>query len=267
MKVHHLNCATMCPFAGRLLGYQGHRKMVCHTLLIEAPDGLVLVDTGLGLADVSTPHKRLGSGFVLLSGPRLDPAETAHAQVRALGFSPNDVRHVVVTHLDLDHIGGARDFPNARLHVHARELSAARERSTLRERHRYRTAQLDFPDPVTYTEAGDRWMGFDAVRGAEGLCDDVLLIPLHGHTRGHCAVAVQDDSGWLLHAGDAYFHHQELAEGHAPFILEQFQKILQMDGPARLRNRARLRDLQATSGPSTVRIFSAHDPVEFERFH
>lgn len=50
MRVHHLNCGTMCPLAGGAIGSgTGLRRglMVCHCLLIETPrDGLVLVDTG-----------------------------------------------------------------------------------------------------------------------------------------------------------------------------------------------------------------------------
>jgi glyoxylase-like metal-dependent hydrolase (beta-lactamase superfamily II) len=34
----------------------------------------------------------------------------AFEQVRALGFAPNDVRHVLLTHLDRDHAGGLSDF-------------------------------------------------------------------------------------------------------------------------------------------------------------
>ncbi len=29
------------------------------------------------------------------------------------------------------------------------------------------------------------------------------LVPLFGHTRGHCGVAVRTEQGWLFHAGDA----------------------------------------------------------------
>jgi glyoxylase-like metal-dependent hydrolase (beta-lactamase superfamily II) len=29
------------------------------------------------------------------------------------------------------------------------------------------------------------------------------LVPLFGHTRGHCGVAVRTASGWLFHVGDA----------------------------------------------------------------
>ena len=40
---------------------------------------------------------------------KLDPAETAVQQVKALGYSPSDVRHVLLTHLDRDHAGPEAD--------------------------------------------------------------------------------------------------------------------------------------------------------------
>jgi len=68
----------------------------------------VLVDTGLGLLDVAVPLRRLGPGFLAAMHPRLDANETAARQVERLGFSREDVRDVLLTHLDPDHAG---DFP------------------------------------------------------------------------------------------------------------------------------------------------------------
>ena len=92
--------------------------------------GLILVDAGLGVEDVNEP-RRLGFLFNAMVRPRLDVAETALRQVADLGFRPSDVRHIVPTHLDLDHAGGICDFPDAAVHVFAAELRAASHRSTL----------------------------------------------------------------------------------------------------------------------------------------
>src|SRR4051812_2750245 len=122
-RVHHINCATMCPVAGFLLGSKtrGRGRMVAHCLLVEtARDGLVLVDTGFGSRDVDGSTK-LSGAFRQLVGPTLDHAETAISQLAGLGYRPEDVRHIVVTHLDLDHAGGLVDFPHAKVHLHARE--------------------------------------------------------------------------------------------------------------------------------------------------
>ncbi len=113
MRVHHLNTGTMCPIGRRLVNGTGsifqRARMVCHCLLVETGAGLVLVDTGIGLDDIAEPP-RLGRKWVRQTRPRLDPAETAVQQVRALGYSPGDVRHLLLTHLDRDHAGGIPRF-------------------------------------------------------------------------------------------------------------------------------------------------------------
>ena len=110
--------------AGTFGGRLSPTEMVAHTLVVERPEGLLLVDTGFGRGDVADP-KRLGQPFRAMVRPTLDPAETVHAQLLARGLDPADVTDVVLTHLDLDHAGGLADFPTARVHVHEAELAAA----------------------------------------------------------------------------------------------------------------------------------------------
>lgn len=268
-RVHHLNCGTMHPIGGRLMsgraGVGGH--MVCHCLLIETGDGLVLVDSGLGMADVDAARERLGGWFMKATRPALDPDETAIRQVEGLGFSAADVRHVVLTHLDLDHAGGLSDFPDAKVHVLLAEHEAASHPS-LRERPRYRAAQWRHgPRWVLYRhEAGEPWLGLTAVRALDGLPDDILMVPLLGHTRGHAGVAVNTPDGWLLHAGDAYFNRHEVGPEpeRCPPALRAFQSVVQMDGRLRHANQERLRTL-VREHAGEVRVFSAHDPVELEQ--
>jgi glyoxylase-like metal-dependent hydrolase (beta-lactamase superfamily II) len=264
-RVHHLNCATMCPVAGKwLVGRAG--KMIAHCLLVETErDGLVLVDTGFGTRDCEgkTP---LPGPFKRLVGPSLDPAETAVAQVAALGFRTADVRHVVVSHLDLDHAGGLGDFPDARVHLHAREHAAATMRTTQRERHRYIIEHWSHgPRWELYQEDGDTWRGLPAVTRLRGLDADIGLVPLHGHTRGHSAVIVRDNARWLVYAGDAYFHHATL-EGHGtvPIGLRAFERVVAIDDTARRASIDSLRRLHAAH--ADVAIFSAHDTDELDAF-
>jgi glyoxylase-like metal-dependent hydrolase (beta-lactamase superfamily II) len=269
MRIHHLNCGTMRPWGGRLVNAAGSTfgaaKLVCHCLLIETEQGLVLVDTGLGTADVTTEKAKLERSWLLLTRPALDAGETAAAQVRRLGYQTEDVRHIVLTHLDRDHAGGLRDFPHAQVHVHDVEYQASLES---RERARYLRHQWNHgPQWNLHGSAdGERWFGFEAVRDIPGLPPEILLVPLPGHTRGHTAVAVQEDSSrWLLHAGDAYFFHGEMqASPHCTPALRAFQKLAQVDGPKRLHNQERLRELATTH--ENIEIFSAHDAHELARY-
>ena len=272
MRVHHLNCGTCCPAGGRLFdgtsdGPLGH--LVCHCLLIESDAGLILIDTGFGTRDIDHPHHRLSEFFLKLNNIQLRPEETAIAQVRALGFSPADVRHIVVTHLDFDHAGGIEHFPNATVHLTAREKEVAdgRRGGAFVGTRRYRPNQWnDVTDWRLYPfGGGEPWMGFDAVRDLDGLPPEILLVPLAGHTWGHSGVAVcENDGNWLLHAADAYFYRGEIGSKtyRCPPGLRGYQRLMEVDRKSRLSNQARLRRLSLDR--TDVRIFCAHDSVEFE---
>lgn len=258
----------MRPLGERLLTGSGSllrtADLVCHCLLVETAAGLVLVDTGFGLGDVAAPAG-LGRRFRGAVRPVLRESETAVRQIEALGFTAADVTDVVVTHLDLDHIGGIGDFPQARVHVYADELIAFHARATLLERERYhRRLVAHGPDWHTYDLAGDTWHGFSSVRVLDLPDAEIALVPLVGHTRGHCGVAVRTPAGWLLHAGDAYFAQSEVTDGTAPVGLRVFQTLMQVDGRARHENQARLRELVGSS-PGEVTVFCAHDRATFER--
>jgi len=252
-------------FGGRLTP----PRLVAHCLLVEGDQGLTLVDTGFGTADLA--ERRMGKPFIRVARPALDPAESALAQVRGAGYDPADVTDIVLTHLDLDHAGGLGDFPDARVHVFADELAAARARATLGEKNRYVPAQWAHrPRWIEHAAAGEEWLGFQAVKV---LSDDVLLVPLHGHTRGHCGVAVRRPSGgWFLHAGDTYFFHRELqTPPTCPAGLSVFQRLVQTDKRARTANADRVRSLALEHGPEstasveeTVTTFCAHDAVEYD---
>jgi glyoxylase-like metal-dependent hydrolase (beta-lactamase superfamily II) len=263
--VHHINCATMCPIGAALLGQPGgmaRGRMVAHCLLVETErDGMVLVDTGFGTRDIEG-KTGLTRMFRAAVGPALAHAETALAQIQERGLDPANLRHIVVTHLDVDHAGGIGDFPNAKVHLHAREHSAAMARTRPIERERYRPAHWSHgPKWELYSEDGDTWRGLPAITRLRGLDADIGLVPLHGHTRGHSAVIVRTRDRWLVHAGDAYFHRNSIAGGSTPLGFAMFERITQIDPAARRASLLALRQLRA-SYPD-VDVFSAHDETEF----
>jgi len=195
LGVHALNCFTCSPYipsgvdAGTLC------------LLIEKPDGLVLVDTGPGLEDCA--HKLLMHRiFEAVTRAKIVPEETAVRQIERLGFSPEDVSDIVLTHMHFDHCGGIPDFPHARVHVYRREYEAF----TGQHPHWLNAAYMQrhiahLPHLVLYDESPERWYAFPAVR--LDLEPEMWFVPLHGHTQGHCGIAIRLGSVWWFHLGDA----------------------------------------------------------------
>ncbi|MCK6547619.1 MBL fold metallo-hydrolase [Myxococcota bacterium] len=261
----------MCPPSPRLVNgegsFFGSGKLVCHCLLIEAGEGLVLVDTGLGRGDIERPSERVSKMASLVARPVLDRDETAIAQVERLGFHAKDVRHILLTHGDFDHAGGLSDFPDAEVHVSAGEHEAMTKLPTKSEQFRYSTKQWAHGAKfVAHAIEGETWEGFSAVRAIPGLEPEILMMPLHGHTRGHAGIAVRTKNGWLLHAGDAYFFRGQM-DPEKPWIppgLSLFQKLVDFDRDARVKNQERLRELQRARG-ADISIFCAHDPIELKR--
>jgi glyoxylase-like metal-dependent hydrolase (beta-lactamase superfamily II) len=251
VKVHHLNCGTMAPPG---------TPVICHVLLVETDNGLVLVDSGFGLADCRD-KSRIGPSRHLFR-PTFDVAETAVRQVEALGFRHDDVRHIITTHFDIDHIGGISDFPEAQIHVTAAEVLGAMRRPTRTEKVRFRPAQWAHgPKIVEHDPNGESWRGFAAAKELDIIAPGIVLISMPGHTRGHACIAVDAGHRWVLHAGDAFYHRGTL-DGHSsvPLSIKLFERIVAFD-PQRVRyNHSRLAELYARKEPDLF-IVSAHDPT------
>ncbi|MFB8280323.1 MBL fold metallo-hydrolase [Nocardia colli] len=259
MKIHHLNCGTMRP-----LGTP--EGLVCHVLLLETDTGLVLVDSGLGLHDVAAPGPRFGPSRFFVR-PLFDENETAIRQIERLGFDPRDVRDIVLTHFDADHSGGLADFPWARVHLTADEAEAAIHPSGFVEKGRYLPTQRDHdPAFVLHTPGdGEPWHGFTAAKELTDIAPGLVMIALPGHSRGHAAYAVDAGNRWILHAGDAFYHHGQLdGTTHVPRALTAMERLVAHNMTDVRANHERLAELWAA--PTTeLLLVNAHDPALLHR--
>ena len=166
--------------------------------LVETNQGPVLVDTGFGTHDYVSPNRSMKFFLTLMRSAR-NVNETAFHQVQRLGYRPDNVKHIIQTHLHLDHAGGLSDFPHAQVHV----LKAEHDHIISHRSWEYRSEHWAHgPNWILHEPHGAKWYDFEAIR-LEGFEPEIWLIPLTGHTPGHMGVAIKQDQAWVMHGGDA----------------------------------------------------------------
>ena len=185
----------MCPHGRRLLAGEGGllepAEVVCHCLLIETDDGLVLVDTGFGVED-TRDLGRLGAAFRLMrpkARARRDGAQAGRgARLRRRRRAPHRRHPPRPRPLRRPARLPRRRGPRLR-------AASWRRRCTRSCRTGRATAACHWdhgPKWVRHDVEGDEWFGFEGVRILPGTGAEMLLVPLAGHSRGHSGVALQD---------------------------------------------------------------------------
>ena len=156
---------------------QGHPRSAqtgpVYAFLIMHPDGIVIVDTGMG------DHPAINQ----LYRPVLRSLADALGET---GVSRDDIRIVVNTHLHFDHCGGNQLFTGRPIVVQTKEYEASR------------TPLYTIPEWVDFPGAK-----FKLVQGEAEVLPGIRLVPTPGHTPGHQSVLVETDAGRIVIAGQA----------------------------------------------------------------
>lgn len=156
-------------------------------LLVETPDGRVLVETGVG---ERLDERRRGQRGV--AGPWIEPA------LREAGFDPATVDAVAVSHLHWDHAGGfltaagTPAFPRARIVAQRLEWTFALGDNP-RLQASYEQEELRLVEAAGLAGAAD---------GRQELLPGVEVLPTGGHSGGHQAVIVRGPSATVAFFGD-----------------------------------------------------------------
>lgn len=165
-----------------------------YAYIVEHPDGHIAIDAGV-TSKARTP--RIARRFV----PTLEatPDDEVGPQMRAKGLDPDDVRLVIVSHLDWDHVGGIGHFPNAEVLVHRPEFEFS---STFQGKMRYQPKLWPSGFSPTLFDLDPEPYGPFAQSKAVTDRGDVRLVPIPGHSVAQVATIIRTKGSTLFFGAD-----------------------------------------------------------------
>ena len=164
--------------------------------LIETDEGIILIDTGFKTG-MSAPAKKLGAPLYM--GDKVDDYMASFA---ALGYKPEQVTKILITHKHGDHSDCIAEFPNAKVYISPEDADALKlPESGNIVRAEYKESYKNFPR-------------------AEKVADGVWFIEAKGHTKGNSIVILEHDGLYYMFHGDITYCDAALKANKLSIIFE-----------------------------------------------
>lgn len=179
---------------------EGYLLQKIQCLVVELGDLRIAVDTCVG-----NDKQRSNELWSNLEGPFLTTMTDA-------GYPPDNITHVVCTHLHVDHVGWntrlvdgrwVPTFPNARYIFVDAEYNHWRDEPSL----------FDGEDPFSDSVAPVMDAGLvDMVGPDHHISDQIRFESTPGHTPGHISLVIESEGARAIITGDMLHHPMQLAD-------------------------------------------------------
>ncbi len=163
--------------------------------VIETDDEVILVDTGI---PAETPQPVADPNAFLFVGTRVNDYLTALAK---LGYKPEQVTKILITHKHSDHTGEVRSFPNAKVYASAEEAKS--------------DELQNFANvvPVEFTDGA--YHNFPA---SQKIAEGIYMVPAVGHTTGNSLIIAESDGLYYMLHGDITYTDEALYENKLSIV-------------------------------------------------
>ncbi len=163
--------------------------------LIDTGDEVILVDTGFQ-NDMKTPEKKLGAPLYM--GEKLQDFMQAFAE---MGYKPEQVTKILVTHKHPDHTGAIKYFPNAKVYISPEDADEMKLNGENIIRAEYKDSYKNFPH-------------------ADKIAEGIWFIEAKGHTKGNSIVIAELDGLYYMMHGDVTYCDAALKANKLSIIFE-----------------------------------------------
>lgn len=166
--------------------------------VIDTGKEVILVDTGMPL---EAPDMVVDEKTQIYLGSRIKDYVTA---LKELGYEPEQISKILVTHKHADHTGELRSFPNAKIYISRIEAD---------------DMKLDTPNVLRTDFTDGPYKNFER---SQKIADGVYYIFAPGHTKGNSIIIVEDDGlNYIIH-GDVTYTDEALYADRLSVVFEDY---------------------------------------------
>jgi len=165
--------------------------------LVDTGKDVILLDTGL---PAGTPEEVPDENSIAFTGHDICNYMEA---LTAVGYKPEQVTKILLSHRHSDHSGELRSFPNAKIYVNAEELGAEELR--------------DIPNlvPVAFTDGP--YYNFPECQKID---DSIYMIKAKGHTKGNSLIIVEDEGLFYMFQADITYVDEALYQNKLSVVYD-----------------------------------------------
>ena len=171
--------------------------------LIDTGEEVILVDTGFKTG-MAAPAKKLGAPLYM--GERVADYMDSFA---ALGYKPEQVTKILITHKHPDHTAALEYFPNAKVYISPEDADAMK---------------LPEGGNIIRAEYGKAYKNFP---NAQEVADGIWFIEAKGHTNGNSIVIAEDDDLFYMFHGDVTYCDAALKANKLSIVFEDIKAARQ----------------------------------------
>lgn len=166
--------------------------------LIDTGSEVILVDTGFK-SGIPAPAKKLGAPLYMG-----EPVADYIDSFLALGYKPEQVTKILITHKHPDHSGVLEYFPNAKVYVSPEDADAMKLEGDNIVRAQYGRAYKNFPNAMQ-------------------VADGIWFIEAKGHTKGNSIIIAESEGLYYMFHGDVTYCDAALKANKLSIVFEDMK--------------------------------------------